>query len=327
MIVRSVQFVAGPGGWVGAGGRVLVVWLLLVLGACSATSHPTVVTKLGVAGTLEELVASASKPGPIVLRKRLAARWEVDRAGLINLNHPTAQRAGIGAGAEPIELYFYSVSHPSHGTYLIDSGVARGLIRDGEASDISWLVRRAMGTDTLAVELALADWLNEQSAPLQGVLLTHIHLDHILGLADLPLGTPVYIGPGETKPKGFQNLFTRGTTNRLLGHVGALQEIAFSGGPIGDFAGVLDLFGDGSLWALAVPGHSPGSLAFVANTATGPHLILGDASHTRWGWTNAVEPGTFSHNQTLSRQSLAALVALAARLPGVRVHPGHQSLP
>jgi len=161
---------------------------------------------------------------------------------------------------------------------------------------------------------------------LSGVFLTHIHLDHIMGVPDLNGGTVVYTGPGETSASLFTNAFSRGTTDRLLERVGPLQEWQFEPDPAGRFAGLLDVFGDGSLWAIHVPGHSPGSTAFVVRTPQGPKLVAGDASHTRWGWMNGVEPGSFSLDGPRSAKSLATLLALNQRFPALEVHLGHQSL-
>ena len=89
---------------------------------------------------------------------------------------------------------------------------------------------------------------------------------------------------------------------------------------------VLDVFGDASLWALHVPGHTPGSMAYLVRTPAGPQLLVGDTSHTRWGWENGVEPGTFTEDHEQNATSLAALRDLAARHPTLRVHLGHQRL-
>ena len=87
---------------------------------------------------------------------------------------------------------------------------------------------------------------------------------------------------------------------------------------------MLDLFGDGTVFAIASPGHTPGSTAYVVRTPRGPVLVVGDACHTRWGWDNHVEPGTFSSDRPRSHDSLEALHALVARHPGIDVRLGHQ---
>jgi glyoxylase-like metal-dependent hydrolase (beta-lactamase superfamily II) len=90
--------------------------------------------------------------------------------------------------------------------------------------------------------------------------------------------------------------------------------------------GIVDVFGDGSFWALHTPGHTPGATAYLAMTTQGPELMIGDATHTRWGWENGVEPGTYSADIPLSAKSLAKLKSLAESQPTLNVHPGHQAL-
>jgi N-acyl homoserine lactone hydrolase len=162
--------------------------------------------------------------------------------------------------------------------------------------------------------------------PLSGVFLTHLHLDHVLGLPDVPHGTPIYVGRGEMRAGGLLNAFTRPTTDRALeGHV-AVQEWQFASDPSGSFAGVLDVLGDGSIFAIHVPGHTRGSTAFVVRTPSGPVLLTGDACHTEFGWNHGVEPGSFSSNLPESRKSLASLEALARRHPELQVRLGHQEI-
>ena len=36
----------------------------------------------------------------------------------------------------------------------------------------------------------------------------------------------------------------------------------------------------------------------------GPVLCTGDTSHTRWGWENGVEPGTYTADQAQNADSL-----------------------
>jgi hypothetical protein len=53
-------------------------------------------------------------------------------------------------------------------------------------------------------------------------------------------------------------------------------------------------------------------------------LLTGDACHTRWGWDQGVEPGTFSTDQAQSAVSLGKLRALASEHPALDVRLGHQ---
>jgi N-acyl homoserine lactone hydrolase len=87
---------------------------------------------------------------------------------------------------------------------------------------------------------------------------------------------------------------------------------------------VVDVFGDQTVWALLVPGHTDGSTAYLVRTPHGPVLLTGDACHTTWGWDHGVEPGSFSSDQKRSRVSLDRLRALVARHPSIEVRVGHQ---
>jgi glyoxylase-like metal-dependent hydrolase (beta-lactamase superfamily II) len=87
------------------------------------------------------------------------------------------------------------------------------------------------------------------------------------------------------------------------------------------------VFGDGSFWAISVPGHTKGSNAYVARTASGPILFTGDTSHTVWGWENEVEPGSFTGDHAKNLENLLRLKKLAAEHPAMEVRLGHQAMP
>ena len=106
----------------------------------------------------------------------------------------------------------------------------------------------------------------------------------------------------------------------------AIREWPFEGDESGTFEGVLDVFGDGSLFAILVPGHTTGSTAYLARTPDGPVLLTGDVSHTAWGWEHGVAPGSFTEDHEANAESLKRLRALVARHPGIDVRLGHQPL-
>jgi glyoxylase-like metal-dependent hydrolase (beta-lactamase superfamily II) len=155
--------------------------------------------------------------------------------------------------------------------------------------------------------------------------MTHLHLDHVSGLPDIPKDIPIYIGPHEAEAALFLNLFAQGTNDRLLEGRPPLQEFSISEDPDGKFEGVIDVFGDGTYFAIPSPGHTTGHISFVARTSAGPVLMTGDVCHTRWGWDNGVEPGSFLSDRNRSRKSLLALKALSDRHPNMVVKLGHQA--
>ena len=299
---------------------------LLWLGglACAASHHPTQPADLGSASASHEMLVVIPQPGPVEFESVKAADWVVARSGLINLDHPKARSAGLEDGDQAIGIYFHVLRHPRFGTFIVDTGVESGFRDPDGNSRVNFLVESAMRTSDLEIHITTREWLALQSEPLAGVFLTHLHLDHVMGLPDVPASTPVYVGPGESSVSQFLNLFSRGTIDRMLEASGPLREWSYAGDPDGRFTAVVDIFGDASVWAIHVPGHSPGSTAYLIRTPTGPKLLVGDASHTRWGWENGVEPGTFSVDAPRSALSLAVLRELVQEFPQLEVYLGHQ---
>jgi glyoxylase-like metal-dependent hydrolase (beta-lactamase superfamily II) len=248
----------------------------------------------------------------------------VTRAGLINLDDPRAKAAHLVDGDEAIQIYAHVIHHPTRGMFLVDTGVTRALVADPASQGVGFLVRKFMHTEKMTVRTDTAGLLARERQPLAGVLLTHLHLDHVSGMRDVPRGTPIFAGAGETRARELAFLFTRGTIDAQLEGQDAIQELPFAPDASGRFAGVLDLFGDGTVFAISAPGHTTGSTAYVVRTPHGPVLLTGDACHTRWGWEHDVEPGTFSSDRPRSRQSLESLRALAERHPALEVRFGHQ---
>lgn len=297
----------------------LLTLALTLIGCAQATSQPRTPSAFGRPSTMAALDAAIDTPGEWTIETVRSADWVVDRAGLVSLEHPKAKAAGLGKGGEPISLYFHALRHSRHGLFLVDSGVERAFRDAPKRALIRGMTSKVAHLEKMTVRQPLGDWLAGQSSKVSGVWLTHLHLDHVLGLRDVASDVPIFVGAGDAEARSFENTFTSGVFDEALATKAPLREWTLD-------SGVADVFGDGSVWAIAVPGHTAGSTAFVVRTSTGPVLLTGDACHTRWGWENGVEPGEFSSDRPASARSLEVLRGLVERHPSIDVRLGHQPL-
>jgi N-acyl homoserine lactone hydrolase len=287
------------------------------------TTHRTTPASIGTpvgSAAMEDVI---DQPGPVEV-KTVGADWEANLSGLLNLKDPKAVQAGLKERKEPIQIYAHVVRHPTYGFFLVDTGVSRRLVEDPTGTGVGWMLKKFGGIDKMRPQPSTSEIIEAEGVPLKGVFMTHLHLDHVSGLPDIPKDVPIYTGADEAEASLFLNLFAQGTNNHLLDGRPPLEELQFTKDPAGKFAGVNDVFGDGSFFAILTPGHTTGHVSFVARTTAGPVLMTGDVSHTRWGWENDVEPGTFLAERDRSRESLLALKALSKRHPNMTVKLGHQ---
>jgi glyoxylase-like metal-dependent hydrolase (beta-lactamase superfamily II) len=291
---------------------------------CMTTTHRTEPSTLGVARRSADLEAVIDKEGPLEVETVVSTEWKIPRSGLVNLDDPKAKAAGLTASDEPIEIFFHVVKHPRFGTFLIDTGVERKLRDAPSRAALSGPITLFMKPENMTFDHPLGDWLAQHPEPIRGVFFTHLHTDHIAGAPDLPKRTPLFSGPGEASASSVLFFATQAPTDDALHGLPAISEWRFTPDPDGRFAGVVDVFGDGSFWALWTPGHTPGSTAYLARTKSGPILFTGDTSHTAWGWDNDVEPGSFTADHAANKESLSRLRRLAREHPKMIIRLGHQ---
>lgn len=296
--------------------RAILVCCALLLSSCASrlSTHPVAPANLGAPATESAIVEAMARPGAVAFEKIVAADW----------HFPNTTRAP-GTSEWHIrdldaQIYFYAIRHPTRGLYLIDAGMPA----DHEAH-MGPILRGVVRNDYgYQLRTATEQWVSEHGAP-RGVFVTHLHYDHVLGVAPLDRAIPVYVGPHDgAQTNFFYRFINQPTREALRGRT--VYEWRFAEPPANELA-ALDIFGDGSVFALHTPGHTPGSTAYLVNSADGPQLVTGDAAHSREAWTGKLEEATgFEPDLPQIFASRAALQALAARIPDIHVHPGHQSL-
>ena len=303
---------------------VLAVAITLLVQGCGMSSHPVAQAVQGKLTSSADMERVLDQPGPVQLETINSADWAVPLAGLVNLKSPAAIKAGLKDREEPIQVYAHVLQHPQRGSFLVDTGVSAKLIADPGKEGLSWLLRQGMPIEKMKIQKSTADILAALPGKLSGVFFTHLHIDHISGMPDIPNDVPLYIGKSESTEKNLINLFVHGSTNQLLQGKQRLQEWRFQPDPAQQFEGVVDVFEDGSVFAISVPGHTAGSAAYLVRTPQGPVLLTGDACHTRWGWEHTVEPGDYTRDNERNLKNLISMKKLVARHPKIDVRFGHQ---
>ncbi len=304
--------------------KIILLLFIAALSACAQSTHKTMPATLGKPMSSSAMEALVDRPGPIDVQTVASADWVADISGLLNLKDPKVIEAGLKDHEEPIQIYTHLLRHPTQGFFMVDTGVSKRFVADPASVGVGVVVRNFAKLEKMHVREDASSAIKSAGVPLKGVLMTHIHLDHISGMPDVPKDVPFYTGPGEAAEKKFENVFVQGMEDRFFDGRPAIQEFQFTKDPDGKFEGVIDVFGDGSLFAIQTPGHTAGHLSYLARTPAGPVLLTGDACHTRWGWEHDVEPGSYTFDRESERTSLLALKGLSERHPKMLVKLGHQ---
>ena len=140
-----------------------------------------------------------------------------------------------------------------------------------------------------SIDRTLADQLGQlgvKPADVSVLGISHMHGDHI-GQAAQFTSARLVVGKGD-----FDRLAGR-PEDSLKGWRGAGKQVTLATADV-------DVFGDGSVVALHLPGHTPDHLALLVKLASGPVLLTGDLYHTTIARQKRAVPGfNTSREQTL----------------------------
>ena len=145
-----------------------------------------------------------------------------------------------------------------------------------------------LGDLTVRVDKTLAEQLNQlglKPADVDIVGISHMHSDHTGQAAEMPQAE-LLIGKADfDQTKGKDDPFGPWRKN---------------GAKVRAVTSDTDVFGDGSVVALHLPGHTPDHLALLVKLASGPVLLSGDIYHSREAREKrGVPPFNTSREQTL----------------------------
>lgn len=254
-------------------------------------------------------------PRPAVFESFQTGRVILNKRGTLNPNHPHA----FGVESENLEVPILAhwVHHEKFGDFLLDAGLDAPYLQDPKGGIDSPYADEFIQEKNQNIGL----YIKDRDISLKGVFLSHLHADHIAGVRELPPNIPYVVGKGEL------DKYQPDIYGNFLKNVKTLYEIDFSKideiAPLGPSA---DLLGDGSLWAIWTPGHSPGHMSFLLNGFDGPAFFTMDAAFIYENLERGVASSIYTWDVKKAQETLEKLVAFLKMYPQLRVCAGHEAL-
>jgi N-acyl homoserine lactone hydrolase len=236
--------------------------------------------------------------------------------------------AGIPSGKWEQPIASILLHHPE-GLVVIDPGMGEAVVEDLAAAP-RWF-RRAMGDGRTAIPLQTAlESAGVAPADVTLAVITHAHWDHTGGLQDLPSARLLIAASEKRFVDRLEGYLARGVMPHHFAAVSDRTEtFRFDGPAYEGFAASFDVFGDGSLVAVPLPGHTPGSTGWFVNSADKKRwFFIGD---TAWTLNGVRRPAhkmrlasmTSDHDRKMLAESLARIHHIYRTRPEIQVVVSH----
>jgi N-acyl homoserine lactone hydrolase len=196
----------------------------------------------------------------------------------------TMDAAVAGAGIRDTKVWNSTISsvlvRDAKGDVLIDSGFGPNAeAQMGELPDAG----RAFGMQVVSGAkdrksiLDVLSTVHESPAQVTRILITHAHYDHLGGATQL--AAPVYVSSAEAAWMADQAAHPTITPPSLIAAVEPrLKVLAYDSGAYLGFDQSKDLYGDGTIVAVPLPGHTPGSQGVFLTLGQHKVFLIGDAA-------------------------------------------------
>ena len=229
-----------------------------------------------------------------------------------------------------LDVPSFLIRHPVQGPVLFDLGLTTAT---ADALGSGFLTSLAVTFDAKpGFDVASQLWAEGVSPDkVRWIILSHLHLDHAGSLAAFKNATLVVSRrewedqrrrarerPG---PKEFDTAMWEGRLPlRLVDLEGAPPFAAFDHG--------VDLFSDGSVTLVALPGHTAGSMGAWVDLDGGPVLLAGDAAWVVDNYMDLALPDKRAMRDPADyRRSLEMLRVMQEAVPRLVIFPGHDLTP
>ncbi len=197
------------------------------------------------------------------------------------------------------------INHPEQGYVLFDTGYAKRFSEETSRFPeifYRWLTPMHLCQKENLIEQLKA--LNVTPQEIRYIFISHFHADHISGLLDFPQAEFI------CSQKAFNNFSKLGRFKGLMkGYLPKLLPTDFETRcqfieetkivPLEQhyypFLQAYDIFSDGSLKAISLPGHAAGQYGLLIEQTTTPTFLIGDATWTRDAFIKNCKPNVLTH--------------------------------
>ncbi len=250
------------------------------------------------------------------------------RCGSVTIPELVAVRGSFSLAPRVITHSAVLIWHPK-GIFLYDTGLSTAIYT--YLTNQSLLFRKTLANFTL--EQSLSNHLKRlglKVSDLNFALISHLHWDHVGGILDIP-EISLYINRVE-HDSAREGMFeaNRGLIRDLMGS-NPVKLFECTGPAYEGFRSSYDLFGDGSIVLVPLPGHTAGNTGMFVNRSNGSRLFLiGDAA---WVSPNYARPATMhpliwagvTSDDATARQTLIQLHEYARHHPEIPVIAMHDA--
>lgn len=218
------------------------------------------------------------------------------------------------------------VRHP-RGSLLFDTGLGSHADEQFEHGMPFWLKPVTRYTHHVPVKAVLGD----EARAIGRIVLSHMHWDHVSGVEEFPQAEILASraehawATGNAAPP---SLYMRMQYDGVM----RWRLVDFDGGPYENFDRSQDLFGDGTVVLVPLPGHTPGSLGMFVNLKSGRRFFFpGDAAWTQEGfripahkfWASRL---LLDQDTTETERTLLRVARLMRHYPDLLVVPAHDDV-
>lgn len=225
------------------------------------------------------------------------------------------------------------VQHPK-ATLLFDSGLGSQIDTQFKQSMPFWLKPfmqyEQLGTAQSILAAAMPEQRSEKLV--DTIILSHLHWDHASGIKDFPaaeiwtteLEYNLAIHPDTEEGPYIREQFNGSSIKWKF--------LRLKAQPYENFSHSLDVFEDGSIVLVPLPGHTPGAIGMFVNLASGKRIFFtGDTTWTAEGFKKPshkfwLASMIVDNDRVVTARSILKVHRLMTEYPAMAIVPAHDSL-